>query len=209
MAAKLIVGLGNPGDQYQNTRHNAGFLVLDRLACLAGTDFSKKANLFSLFTRVRLARQDVVLAKPQTFMNESGRAVSALLRWFKISPDNMLVCHDDSSLTLGRIRLQCAGGAGGHHGVESIIEHSGGQKHFDRLKFGVGPDPGGGKRANFVTSAFPVKDRELVEKVVRLSADAALSWLEAGIKESMNKFNGLSLCEKAQIPADDGQTEGN
>lgn len=209
MATKLIVGLGNPGDKYQNTRHNAGFWVVDRLALLAAADFSNKSNLFCHMTKVVLSRQDVILAKPQTYMNESGRAVSALARFFKISPDNMLVIHDDSSLPLGKIRLQNAGGAGGHHGIESIIELTGGNRNFDRLKIGAGPDPGGHRRADFVLSPFPVKDHELVGEVVRLAADAAMSWLEAGIKESMNRFNGLSLCESSSMLAEEGESGGN
>src|SRR5262249_24513824 len=122
---------------------------------------------------------------------------SAAASWYKVPLGDFLIIHDDVSLPLGKIRLQKSGGAGGQHGVESIIESLGGAKDFNRLKIGVGPDPGGDLRANYVLSAVPEVDRPLLERVVQLSFDAALSWLSEDMKAAMNKFNGTDLVEDA------------
>jgi PTH1 family peptidyl-tRNA hydrolase len=190
---KVVVGLGNPDLKYHSTRHNAGFRVVDRLGTASGAHFSAKRDLHCDLAKVEIAGQEVLLVKPTTYMNLSGRSVVAVLSWYKVQRNDLLVVHDDVSLPLGRIRLQKAGGAGGQHGVESIIECFGGAKEFHRLKFGVGPDPGGSQRASFVLSSFPEDQRELLERSIALAAEAVGAFLKEGILLAMNQFNGIQL----------------
>lgn len=194
---KLIAGLGNPGPEYYLTRHNSGFVVVEKIGTTHGAHFSLKKDLFCELAKIRLFGEDLILAKPLTYMNLSGRSMCAVLHWYKISRKDMLVIHDDVSLPLGKIRLQKDGGAGGQHGIESIIECLG-SNEFPRLKFGVGPDPGGSDRADYVLSRFPAADQPLLDRSVALAADAAITWLRSGISEAMNKFNGMRL----DLPAD-------
>ncbi|MBX9693541.1 MAG: aminoacyl-tRNA hydrolase [Cyanobacteria bacterium] len=192
---KLIVGLGNPGSEYENTRHNAGFKVIDLVSTVFGAELKFSKNLWSVVSKSNYKGNEVVLAKPLTYMNESGRAVTATIRWFKIKLSDVLVLHDDVSLPLGRIRLQKGGGAGGQHGVESIIDCLGGGMEFDRIKIGVGPDPGGDMRARFVLSAVQEKDRKLLNDSLDLAGQAVRSWIENGPGVTANKFNGINLGE--------------
>lgn len=199
---KLVLGLGNPGPDYHRTRHNAGFWVVNRLGTISGAHLSHKKDLLCDLAKVQLAGHEVVLAKPTTYMNESGRSAVAILNWYKIDRADMLVVHDDVSLPLGRIRLQRNGGAGGQHGIESMIENFGGQNNFDRLKLGTGPDPGGSDRADYVLAPFPESDSDLVEKCVTLAADAVIVWLKQGIQDAMNQYNGVRLDEPPQAVED-------
>ncbi len=191
---KVIVGLGNPGLEYYFTRHNAGFAVVDEIGRLPGgfgAQFANKKNLFCDMAKVDLSGTEVLLVKPFTYMNESGKSVQAVLNWYKLAPADLLVVHDDVSLPLGRIRVQEAGGAGGQHGVESIIQVLGGQKNFDRVKVGVGPDPGGDVRGKYVLQVEP--NSELFNRAIKQAAQAALGWVEKGPFEAANRFNGLDL----------------
>ncbi len=190
---KLIVGLGNPGPEYRMTRHNFGFWVADRIGTTSGAHFSARKDLFCDLARLEIQGQPVLLAKPTTYMNLSGKAVRAVVSWYKIAQADMLVMHDDVSLPLGRMRFQKNGGAGGQHGIESIIEEFGGRKDFDRLKLGTGPDPGGSMRAGYVLSAIPEADRPLVERCVEMARQAVLFWVERGTEQAANQFNGLHL----------------
>ena len=210
---KLVVGLGNPGIQYAQTRHNAGYKVIDALclwqkqvtgnavssarerATKNGAKLKVDTKLKADWLKTNLNGPDVILAKPTTYMNGSGESVSLIIRWFKLSIDDLLVVHDNVSLPFGRLRLQRGGGAGGQHGVESIIAELSGQKSFDRLKIGVGPDPGGDRRAQYVLSAPALEDQDLFEKVIGIAAEAAVSWLVRGAQPTMNVFNGLVLGE--------------
>lgn len=194
---KIIVGLGNPGKHYEATRHNLGFVILDRLGTKFGADFQAVKHLKADVSKTTINGNPVLLVKPTTYMNLSGLSVSAVTSWYKVPIADFLIIHDDVSLPLGKIRLQKSGGAGGQHGVESIIESLGGAKDFNRLKIGVGPDPGGDLRANFVLSVVPEADRSLLERVVDLSLDAALCWLNEDIKAAMNEFNGKDLANPA------------
>jgi|688.fasta_scaffold271795_2 PTH1 family peptidyl-tRNA hydrolase len=202
MATKLIVGLGNIGNEYVGTRHNAGFSVIDELATMpnavsASAEFKLVKDFHAQVGKLNVSGSNLILAKPTTYMNLSGRAVYAILNYFKIELQDLLVVHDDVSLPLGRLRLQKAGGAGGQHGVESIIETLGGRKEFSRLKFGVGPDPGGARRAQYVLSRIPGDDQELYRKMVHMSAEAISFWVQKGILESMNKYNSINLAPSA------------
>jgi PTH1 family peptidyl-tRNA hydrolase len=190
---KLIVGLGNPGHEFELTRHNAGFQVLDNLSTVSGGEWKIAKNLQAAIIKGRLANQEVVLAKPVTYMNLSGRAVVAILQWFKMSPSDLYVIHDDVSLDLGRLRIQMGGGAGGQHGVESIIADLGGNKNFARLKFGVGPDPGGAVRADYVLKKIAEVDRALYDKCIVNAREAMICMLVQGVQKAMNTFNGLDV----------------
>lgn len=208
---KLIVGLGNPGIEYEDTRHNAGFKTIDLLSTRLGAELKLNKNLHSLVAKTKYRNQDVVLVKPLTYMNESGRAVVATLHWFKIRLDEALVLHDDVSLPLGKVRMQRGGGAGGQHGIESIIDCLGGRKSFDRIKIGVGPDPGGDLRARFVLSRVPEAERELYSNSIIMTGDAVQSWIDKGAEVTANFFNGRNLGapeqkEKKKAPK---QQQGN
>lgn len=193
---KLIVGLGNPDAKYAMTRHNAGFWVVDKLATIYGATFAKSSNQHAETAKTSIQGVPVLLAKPSTYMNLSGRAVQAILHWYKMSVDDCLVIHDDVSLPLGRLRFQQGGGAGGQHGVESIIEMLGGNKSFHRLKYGVGPDPGGDRRADYVLSGVPESDREMRDKIIDIAGDGVVLWLREGMLNTANKFNGTDLRPK-------------
>lgn len=189
---KLVVGLGNPGSRYEKTRHNVGFRVVDLLGTELGAVYKASREFNAIFSKTKFKDDDLVLLKPLTFMNLSGQAVSAVIRWFKIELDDVLIIHDDVALPLGRIRLQRKGGAGGQHGVESIIEYMGGGG-FDRIKVGVGPDPGGDLRAHFVLSEVKAEDEKLLADSLDLAKKAARTWLTSGPEVTANRFNGKNL----------------
>lgn len=137
MDLQLLVGLGNPGDRYADTRHNVGFMVLERLAKAAGTSFRPQARLQGQLAEIGSGEQRLRLLMPQTFMNESGRAIRATLDWYRLNPAQLLVLVDDMDLPLGRLRLRAAGSAGGHNGLRSAIQQLGTQD-FPRLRIGIG-----------------------------------------------------------------------
>ncbi|HEY9676976.1 MAG TPA: aminoacyl-tRNA hydrolase [Drouetiella sp.] len=207
MATKLIVGLGNIGSEYDGTRHNAGFQVIDELASArvgisSGADFKDVRDFHAYVGKLNIGGTNVILAKPTTYMNLSGRAVNAIQNYFKIELEDILVVHDDVAIPLGKLRLQKAGGAGGQHGVESIIQSLGGKKDFMRLKFGVGPDPGGATRAKYVLSRIPQKDQDLYQKMVQIASEAILFWHSSDIQSAMNKYNSINLVPPPDIPVE-------
>lgn len=203
---RAIFGLGNPGLKYAGTRHNAGYIAVERFGTAFGAHFKASSSLNCEQARVDAEGLRIILVKPTTFMNLSGRAVAAVLRWYKLDPAAMLVVHDDVSLPVGRLRYQSGGGAGGQHGVESIIETLGGRRDFDRLKIGVGPDPGGADRAEFVLSAFSGAEKEIFEKAVAAAVESLPLWLKAGAREAMNRYNGLSFCLEEPAEQDGDKT---
>lgn len=182
----LIVGLGNPGTRYHATRHNAGFMVLDRLrGRLSGG--TARSRFQTDFVETRAAERRVVLAKPQTFMNESGVAVGQLARWFKVPRERLLVIYDDLDLPFGQIRVRANGSDGGHNGMTSIIQqlHS---KDFARLRIGI-DRPGSGSTVPYVLSNFTATEQRDLPMVLDRSVEAALAWLRDGIDVAMNEFN--------------------
>lgn len=189
MSLKLLVGLGNPEPRYEKTRHNAGFMFLDQYATKYGATFSNSKNMQAHVCKFRALGHDLILAKPTTYMNLSGQAVASILNFYKIEKSNLMVIHDEVALNLGRIRLARGGGSAGNHGIESIMACIG-SKEFNRLRLGVGPDPGGAIRADYVLSNFPAEQQELLMKVLAVSTEAAETWLLHGIQEAMNKYNG-------------------
>ena len=183
---KLIVGLGNPGQKYHATRHNIGFAVVDELARRAGVRFESSPE-DALVAKVRDA-EPVLLAKPMTFMNASGEAVGGLARYFKIDVGDLLVIVDDVNLPLGRLRARSSGSAGGHNGLKSVIAHLGDQ--FPRLRVGVGRGDPRRDLADHVTTRFDKDEAVEVERMTARAADAAATFLTAGIAAVMNEYNG-------------------
>jgi len=183
---KLIVGLGNPGAKYRGTRHNIGFAVLDELAARWQVSF-ESAPVDALIAKVRGA-DEVLLAKPLTFMNASGEAVGALLRYYKIEIADLLVVVDDVQLPLGKIRARVRGSAGGHNGLKSIVAHVG--DAFSRLRIGVGRGDPRRDLADHVLTRFDADEAAEVERVTARAADAAEMFATSGIGAVMNGFNG-------------------
>lgn len=182
----LIVGLGNPGRRYQGTRHNAGFMVLDRLQSrLPGGTTRRRFQSEILETRD--GDQRVALAKPQTFMNESGVAVGELARWYKAPVDRILIVHDELDLPFGTIRLRGDGSAGGHNGVSSVIHHLR-TSSFARLRVGISR-PATGPTVPYVLSPFSADEQRRLGDVIDLAADAALTWRREGLVPAMNQYN--------------------
>lgn len=186
-SAALIVGLGNPGREYARNRHNIGFRVVDHFAYVHAINFGK-AQHSAMLALGRLGGTRVILAKPQVFMNNSGRAVSALLNFYKVPFDHLLVIYDELDLPFGSIRLRQEGGAGGHNGMRSIIAQLGGNS-FARLRVGIGRPPGRLDPAAFVLQDFNQAEAIEVEAVVDRSVKAIETFVAGGIVAAMNQFN--------------------
>lgn len=188
----LIVGLGNPETRYEETRHNVGFQVIDRiLAAVPARSVQEQRARNYIFWACRLAGRQLWLQKPLTYMNCSGDAIAALAKKHDLPPAAILVAFDDVDLPLGRIRLRTRGSSGGHRGVESIIAALGSDR-FLRLRIGINNVPAGDAAVDYVLSTFAVADRPLVEEIVALSAEAALLAFRRGIHEAMNRYNGIT-----------------
>ena len=188
---RILVGLGNPGAEYEQTRHNLGFWVVDQLCEKAGGRF-KKARYRALEAAVEIDGHSFLLVKPETFMNLSGEAVSGVLRFYKAKPESLVVLHDDLDLPLGRIKWMERGSAGGHHGIESIIDALG-SPELVRLRLGIGrpdnvSDPNGAG-ADYVLSRFGKGEKELVEAEVAEASESVLFFLKNGLNATMNQFN--------------------
>lgn len=187
---KLVVGLGNPGREYEETRHNAGFLVVDYLAREEGLSFGC-SDFHADLARGRVAGQEVLLAKPQTYMDLSGLAVGALVRWYKLDPTaDLLVVSDDLDLPLGRLRLRARGSHGGHRGLLSIINELG-TSDFARLRIGIGR-PGEHETAkDKVLGVFPEEEGRILDEVIVAAAGAIRTWLVEGTEAAMNRYNSF------------------
>ncbi|ODV05707.1 MAG: aminoacyl-tRNA hydrolase [Pseudonocardia sp. SCN 73-27] len=187
----LVVGLGNPGPEYAETRHNVGFRVVELLAARAGGGrFSKhKSNADVL--EGRLAGRKVVLAKPRTYMNVSGGPVAGLLRYFSVPATELVVVHDDLDLGFGVVRLKQGGGEGGHNGLRSISQ-SCGTRDYLRVRFGIGRPPGRQDPADFVLKRFSSVENKELEFAVDLAADAVEALLSDGLESTQNRFHALS-----------------
>ncbi len=184
---KLIAGLGNPGPQYRNTRHNLGFVVLDMLAERLGARLDRE-KFQGLFTEVSHGGNRLMLLKPLTFMNVSGASVAAAARNRVPDPQDVLVVVDDVNLPLGRLRVRPGGSAGGHNGLKSIIERLGSDA-FHRLRLGVGANRPGEDLADYVLDRFRPDEAPIVREMTEKAADAALLWVSQGIEAAMNRFN--------------------
>lgn len=184
---KLIVGLGNIGEKYCFTRHNIGFMVVDKLAVSKGLTFKEDKKLKSLITKYKYNGEDIILVKPTTFMNLSGEAVNAVLNYYKISKEDLLIIYDDISLDLGRLRFKNNGSDGGHNGIKSIINHLKSQK-FDRLKLGIGPQPPI-PLENYVLQNFSKEQLEILKPMLLRSVESLEYFLVNGIEKTQNIFN--------------------
>jgi len=186
----LIVGLGNPGADYARTRHNAGFLVAERLAgrWRAAWNYEKKFN-------ARLARSErsdarALLCEPQTYMNASGEAVGAVVSFYRVPLNQMMVVVDDADLPVGEIRLRPSGSSGGHHGLESIEQHLG-TREYARLRIGIGRQTGAREITGHVLGRFSSTEATWIDRVLDVASDQVETWLEAGIQKAMSQFNGV------------------
>ncbi|CAM5731676.1 aminoacyl-tRNA hydrolase [Mycolicibacterium aubagnense] len=181
----LVVGLGNPGPRYEATRHNVGFLVADILADRIGSGFKVHKKSGADVTTGRLGGRSVVLAKPRTYMNESGRHVGPLAKFYSVAPADVVVIHDELDIDFGRIRLKFGGGEGGHNGLRSIASALG-TKDFQRVRIGVGRPPGRQDPAAFVLENFNSKERPELGTILEQAADATELLLQHGVEAAQN-----------------------
>ncbi len=188
---RLIVGLGNPGEKYRRTRHNAGFMVIDELAQRLTLGARERIEE-SWAVKTEIAGERVVLLKPQGFMNRSGPVVEAALRWFNVEPDSLVVISDDVALPLGTLRIRARGSHGGQNGLRSIID-SIGSEEFARLRFGIGSSEPLLDLAGFVLSDFDDREVLRVQDMVAKAADAIFSIVEHGLDQAMNLWNNAKL----------------
>ncbi|EHR1327612.1 aminoacyl-tRNA hydrolase [Clostridium perfringens] len=185
----LIVGLGNPGNQYEQTRHNIGFDVIDYMANKYNIDVNRE-KFKGICGEGFIENKKVILLKPLTYMNLSGESIRELANFYKLEDDEIIVVYDDISLDIGRLRIREKGSAGGHNGIKSIIQNLGGDK-FPRVKVGVGQPKD--NLVNHVLGKFSKEDREHIEKVIPVVSDAIVEIVKNDAKESMNKFNGVNI----------------
>lgn len=185
---KLIVGLGNPGKRYVDSRHNIGFSIIKALAKFYKIYFKKDSGTFSLSAKGKINNQDAILAIPFTFMNVSGVAVNALLKKYKIDLNNLLVVCDDLDLEWGRIKIRSSGLSGGHHGLQSIIDSVGSQG-FCRLRIGIGKPHTNIDAAEYVLSSFTKEEKEQREEIIEKACHCCEVWVSEGVSKSMNIFN--------------------
>ncbi len=190
MADRIIVGLGNVGSRYVGTRHNIGFGVAHEVARRCHGQISRR-RFDAAIIEARLDELGLVIGCPTTMMNLSGFSVAQLCRWYRTELDNLLVIYDELDLPFGTIRLRPGGGAGGHNGVQSVIDQLG-SNEFARLRIGIGR-PTSGTTTNHVLSKFRAEEQAHLDQIVELSADAAIHWARHGIMSAMNEFNRESV----------------
>jgi PTH1 family peptidyl-tRNA hydrolase len=186
----LIVGLGNPGADYAKTRHNAGFALVEKLAARWKADWKNERRFGARIARSEQVGRRVLLCQPQTFMNLSGEAVGALVNYYQLPLEKILIVVDDADLPLGEIRLRPGGGTGGHHGLESVTQHLG-SKAFARLRIGIGRKNEAREITGHVLGKFGADESALLEKVLERAANQMAYWLDAGLQKAMNQFNGV------------------
>jgi peptidyl-tRNA hydrolase, PTH1 family len=184
----LIIGLGNPGREYRETRHNIGFMVLDRLAVKLNARFTRLQSK-ALVASVNYLDRKIILAKPQTFMNLSGQSVQGLIHFYKLPLENLLIAHDDLDLPVGTIRIRPDGGSAGQKGMSSTIERLG-TDEFPRLRLGIGRPPGQMQAPDYVLQDFSNADLTVISETLNRAVEAALMWVTDGLDVAMNKYNG-------------------
>jgi PTH1 family peptidyl-tRNA hydrolase len=186
----LIVGLGNPGADYAKTRHNAGFLLVEKLAAKWKADWTNERKFNARMAKAECNGKRVLLCEPQTFMNLSGETVGALKDFYQLPLKQLMVAVDDADLPSGEIRLRANGSSGGHHGLESIEQHLA-SREFARLRIGIGRKDGEREITNYVLGKFDSSESELLKKVLERASKQIEIWLEAGIEKAMSQFNGV------------------
>jgi len=187
----LIVGLGNPGREYEVTRHNIGFMVLDNLVDSIGEKF-RKSPFNAEICKTRIGTNGVILLKPTTYMNNSGQAVRAAMEWYNLDNRSLLVVYDDMDLPLGHIRLREKGSAGGHNGMKSIISHVG-DGNFARLRVGIGKPDSNTNIVSHVLNQFSKEQLPVISKAVLYSSDAIRLIIDEGLQKSQSKINSLKV----------------
>ncbi|MFW6414180.1 MAG: aminoacyl-tRNA hydrolase [Verrucomicrobiota bacterium] len=197
---KLVVGLGNPGGKYENTRHNAGFLVINALRKKLGRAEKKKRCCRSILYQTSFAGDTLYLAKPQTFMNRSGEAVVKLQQRLKLAPEEVLIVYDCLDIPMGRIRLRAQGGNGGHKGMGSILVSLATQQ-IPRLRFGIGRDEEA-ETVDYVLDEWSTEERERIDTVIEVAADAVLTAVKQGLNPAMEKYNNWQLEETISSDTD-------
>ena len=190
----FIVGLGNPGDKYENTRHNMGFLTIDYLSKKFDIKV-KKLKFKSLYGQGEISGQKVMLIKPQTYMNSSGEAIRELRNYYNFDMDKLIVIVDDIDINFGTIRIKAKGSSGSHNGMKSIIYNLV-DDSFPRIKIAVGKKPEYMDLANFVLSGFTEKEVEIIRNEIALASDAVEMILDSGVEKAMNKFNSIKLIDE-------------
>lgn len=190
MTPWIVAGLGNPGPRYDRTRHNVGFWVIDRIARQRGLGPFRSGHQ-ALYAEWRLGHERAVLLKPQTFMNRSGEAVAAALRWYKADTDRLVVIYDDMDLEPGRLRLREQGSSGGHRGVQSVIDVLG-TPAFRRIRIGIGRPAPGWDAADWVLAPFDPDDEAKVLQAVARAAEAVEVAVRLGFAAAMNRYNGIA-----------------
>ena len=185
---KIFVGLGNPGAEYAKTKHNVGFMLADKLAENLGAE-NWRNNFNALVAETFFEGEKIFVVKPQTFMNLSGEAVGPLMNFYKADTKNLIVAHDDMDLPVGMIRLRPKGSGGGHHGIESIIQHLGGEENFSHVRIGIGRPPQNCPVNAHVLSNFKDNDEEKIFSTIDSLVPAVLCIFSEGIDKAMNKFN--------------------
>ena len=184
----LLIGLGNPGREYRDTRHNFGFMLIDRLAVRLNAR-GMKVQSKAIVTDAMYEDRKLILAKPQTYMNLSGPSVQGLVHFYKIPLTNVMVLSDDLDIPFGTIRIRAAGGPGGQRGLASVIETLG-TKDFPRMRLGIGRPPGKMDPANFILQNFSRAEMKVISEILDRAADAVFEFVKNGLDMSMNKFNG-------------------
>lgn len=202
---KIIAGLGNPGSEYAKTRHNVGFMFVDALAGKLGvTEWKDKFE--AKIGEARIGTEKVLLVKPQTYMNESGRSVGPLMSFYKLEPEDLIVVHDDMDIPAGTIRIRKKGSAGGHNGIKSILAHIG-DEHFSRVRIGIGRPLPGWTVVNHVLAPFPEEDAKRVAEAIEYLIPAVECIVKEDIDKAMNQYNPKKA-KKAKVPKkESGQNE--
>lgn len=183
----VVVGLGNPGEKYAKTRHNAGAMVLDELLRRNGATLKRHKSGCAI-AEIGVGDQRMVLARPMSYMNESGRPVRELIRWYKVPLDQVIVVHDELDIPLGEVRIKVGGGTGGHNGVKSVASHLG-SKEFIRVRVGVGRPRGRQDPVDYVLSDFSSSERKELDFIIQEAADAVERIVEVGAERAMNEIN--------------------
>lgn len=190
---QIIIGLGNPEKKYDHTRHNIGFELVDYLASHWLFSWQKNTKFKALFTEgMALNHQKIKLVKPLTYMNKSGESVRAILDWYKLPMESILVVYDDMDLPIGKIRMRLSGSAGGHNGIKSIISHLGGQ-NFPRLRIGIGKSEPQKGSISHVLGKFSPDEKELMSKVLKFTEEVIEVSIKEGVEKSMSLYNGIDI----------------
>lgn len=184
---KMIIGLGNPGKRYENTRHNIGFHVIDELAHRLGAP-AMQSKFNGMYTIIHRPEGKVMLVKPLTYMNLSGECVRPLMDYYNVDVEDVIVIYDDLDFAPGELKMRQKGSAGGHNGMKSLIQHLGTDK-FKRVRMGIGRPVGGMKVSDYVLSTFSKEESPLIQDMVDKSAEACMEWLQTPFLEVMNQYN--------------------